>query len=109
MLRSPGQWAPGLPVSHCEAQTALRSEWVHGILVMKVQVSVPIFTARIGPPKVYLEAEDKAIAINISPPGAEDSIMWQQENPQYSVIIWRNMSGAQVSAALARVPWRLTP
>lgn len=71
-------------------------------LVHEGVVSVPIFTARIGPPKVHLEAEDKAIAINISPPGAKDSVMWQQENPQYSVIIWRNASGAQVSAALAR-------
>ncbi|XP_015415723.1 PREDICTED: interferon alpha/beta receptor 1 [Myotis davidii] len=61
---------------------------------------IPFQQARIGPPKVHLEAEDKAIAINISPPGAEDSVMWQQENPQYSVIIWRNMSGAQ--------PWNET-
>ncbi|XP_036205243.1 interferon alpha/beta receptor 1 isoform X2 [Myotis myotis] len=56
---------------------------------------IPFQQARIGPPKVHLEAEDKAIAINISPPGAKDSVMWQQENPQYSVIIWRNASGAQ--------------
>ncbi|XP_059542330.1 interferon alpha/beta receptor 1 isoform X2 [Myotis daubentonii] len=56
---------------------------------------IPFQQARIGPPKVHLEAEDKAIAINISPPGAKDSVMWQLENPQYSVIIWRNASGAQ--------------
>ncbi|EPQ04273.1 Interferon alpha/beta receptor 1 [Myotis brandtii] len=58
---------------------------------------IPFQQARIGPPKVHLEAEDKAIAINISPPGAEDSIMWQLERPhfKYSVIIWRNASGAQ--------------
>ncbi|XP_014302141.1 interferon alpha/beta receptor 1 isoform X2 [Myotis lucifugus] len=58
---------------------------------------IPFQQARIGPPKVHLEAEDKALAINISPPGAEDSIMWQLERPHfaYSVIIWRNASGAQ--------------
>ncbi|XP_070263377.1 interferon alpha/beta receptor 1 isoform X2 [Myotis yumanensis] len=58
---------------------------------------IPFQQARIGPPKVHLEAEDKAIAINISPPGAEDSIMWQLERPHftYNVIIWRNASEAQ--------------
>lgn len=77
---------------------------------MKVHSSVLTFTARIGPPKLHLEAEDKAIVINISAPGAKDSVMWQLENLSftYSVVIWSNMSGAQVSAALAYVQWKLT-
>ncbi|XP_054569415.1 interferon alpha/beta receptor 1 [Eptesicus fuscus] len=57
---------------------------------------IPFQQARIGPPKVRLEAEDKAIAVSISPPGAEDSVMWHLDrgNFAYSVVIWSNASGA---------------
>ena len=62
-------------------------------------MNVLIFTARIGPPKVHLEAEDKAIIITISPPGGKDSLMWAMDKSRfkYSIVSWRSPSGAQVS------------
>lgn len=62
--------------------------------------------ARIGPPKVRLEAEDKAVAVHLSPPGAEDGAMWQLDhlNFAYSVVFWSNASGAQVRGGRAPPP-----
>ncbi|KAK2496581.1 hypothetical protein MC885_015313, partial [Smutsia gigantea] len=47
--------------------------------------------------KVHLEAEDKAIIINISPPGAHGSIMWAMDNSSftYSLVIWKNSSSTE--------------
>ncbi|KAM6224029.1 interferon alpha/beta receptor 1 [Rhynchocyon petersi] len=60
----------------------------------EVDSFVPFQKAQIGPPKVHLEAEDKAIVLNISPPGAEDSLMWALESSSftYSLVIWKNSS-----------------
>ncbi|XP_006886853.1 PREDICTED: interferon alpha/beta receptor 1 [Elephantulus edwardii] len=60
----------------------------------EVDSFIPFQIAQIGPPKVDLEAEDKAIKINISPPGTEDSLMWDQERTSftYSLVIWKNSS-----------------
>uniref|UniRef100_K9IYP2 Interferon alpha/beta receptor 1 n=1 Tax=Desmodus rotundus TaxID=9430 RepID=K9IYP2_DESRO len=59
---------------------------------------IPYEEARIGPPKVHLEAEDKAIIITISPPGGKDSLMWAMDKSRfkYSIVSWRSPSGAQV-------------
>ncbi|XP_027970735.1 interferon alpha/beta receptor 1 [Eumetopias jubatus] len=53
--------------------------------------------AQIGPPKVHLEAEDKAIIINISPPGAKDHGMWALDSSSftYSLDIWKNSSSGE--------------
>ncbi|XP_077735157.1 interferon alpha/beta receptor 1 isoform X1 [Canis aureus] len=53
--------------------------------------------AQIGPPKVHLEAEDKTIIINISLPGARDSIMWALDSSSftYSLDIWKNSSSGE--------------
>ncbi|XP_002919632.2 interferon alpha/beta receptor 1 [Ailuropoda melanoleuca] len=50
--------------------------------------------AQIGPPKVHLEAEDKAIIINITPPGTKDHGMWSLDSSSftYSLEIWKNSS-----------------
>lgn len=50
---------------------------------------IPFLKAQIGPPEVHLEAEDKAIRINISPPGRQ---MWFMDRSRfiYSVVIWEN-------------------
>lgn len=55
--------------------------------------------AQIGPPEIHLQAEDKAIIINISPPGTEDSIMWAMESSSfiYSLVMWKNSSDVEVS------------
>ncbi|XP_045435782.1 interferon alpha/beta receptor 1 isoform X1 [Pipistrellus kuhlii] len=57
---------------------------------------VPYQQARIGPPEVHLEAEDKAVAVSISLPGAADG-MWQLDRGSfvYSVVIWGNATGPQ--------------
>lgn len=62
-------------------------------------MNVFIFTAQIGPLDVHLEAEDKAIIINISPPGTKDSIMWAMDRSSfiYSLVIWKNSSSLEVS------------
>lgn len=59
----------------------------------------PGLTARIGPPGVHLEAEDKAVGVSILPPGAADHGMWQLDQGSfvYSVVIWGNATGPQVS------------
>ncbi|XP_036098612.1 interferon alpha/beta receptor 1 isoform X1 [Molossus molossus] len=56
---------------------------------------IPFQQAQIGPPKVYLKAEDKAITVNLSPPGTINSIMWGLDrlNFVYSVVIWDSSSG----------------
>ncbi|KAM5278344.1 interferon alpha/beta receptor 1 isoform 1-T1 [Hipposideros larvatus] len=58
---------------------------------------VPFQQAQIGPPEVHLQAEDKAIMIDISPPGTEHSIMWVLESSSfsYSLVIWKNSSGGE--------------
>ncbi|XP_051689577.2 interferon alpha/beta receptor 1 isoform X1 [Oryctolagus cuniculus] len=50
---------------------------------------IPFLKAQIGPPEVHLEAEDKAVKINISPPGKQ---MWSMDRSRfiYSVVIWEN-------------------
>ncbi|XP_012414076.1 interferon alpha/beta receptor 1 isoform X1 [Trichechus manatus latirostris] len=55
---------------------------------------IPFRKAQIGPPKVHLKAEDKAIIVNISPPGTKDSLMWAMDilSFTYSVVIWKNSS-----------------
>ncbi|XP_052492406.1 interferon alpha/beta receptor 1 [Budorcas taxicolor] len=63
----------------------------------EVEPFVPFLEAQIGPPEVHLEAEDKAIILSISPPGAEDSIMWALDRSsfRYSVVIWKNSSSLE--------------
>ncbi|KAI5182043.1 Interferon Alpha/Beta Receptor 1 [Manis pentadactyla] len=58
---------------------------------------IPFQKAHIGPPKVHLEAEDKAIIINISPPGTHGSNMWAMDNSSftYSLVIWKNSSSTE--------------
>ncbi|KAB1283884.1 Interferon alpha/beta receptor 1 [Camelus dromedarius] len=58
---------------------------------------VPFKKAQIGPPDVRLKAEDKAIIVNISPPGTKDSTMWamDQSNFLYSLVIWENSSSLE--------------
>ncbi|XP_014417094.2 LOW QUALITY PROTEIN: interferon alpha/beta receptor 1 [Camelus ferus] len=58
---------------------------------------VPFKKAQIGPPDVRLKAEDKAIIVNISPPGTKDSTMWamDQVNFLYSLVIWENSSSLE--------------
>ncbi|XP_066115603.1 interferon alpha/beta receptor 1 isoform X1 [Saccopteryx bilineata] len=58
---------------------------------------IPYNQAHIGPPKVHLEAEDKAIILNISPPGTEESVMWKMDrsNFKYSIVIWKNSSSVK--------------
>ncbi|MBV94386.1 Interferon alpha/beta receptor 1, partial [Eschrichtius robustus] len=53
--------------------------------------------SQIGPLDVHLEAEDKAIIINISPPGTKDSIMWAMDHSSfmYSLVIWKNSSSLE--------------
>ncbi|XP_058588532.1 interferon alpha/beta receptor 1 [Neofelis nebulosa] len=63
-----------------------------------VDAFAPFEKAQIGPPKVHLEAEDKAIKINISPPGAKDGVMWALDSSSftYSLDIWKNSSSAEI-------------
>ncbi|XP_057553314.1 interferon alpha/beta receptor 1 isoform X1 [Hippopotamus amphibius kiboko] len=63
----------------------------------EVKPFIPFLKAQIGPPDVHLEAEDKAIIINISPPGTNYSIMWAMDhlNFKYSVVIWENSSSPE--------------
>lgn len=58
---------------------------------------LPFQQAQIGLPKVHLQAEDKTIIIDISPPGTEDSIMWAMESSSfiYNLVIWKNSSGGE--------------
>ncbi|KAL2805373.1 interferon alpha/beta receptor 1 isoform 7 precursor, partial [Daubentonia madagascariensis] len=58
---------------------------------------IPFEKAQIGPPEVHLEAEDKAIIVNISPPGTKDSIMWALDSSSfiYSLVIWKNSSSIE--------------
>ncbi|XP_053420542.1 interferon alpha/beta receptor 1 [Nycticebus coucang] len=55
---------------------------------------IPFAKVQIGPPGVRLEAEDKAIIVNLSSPGTKDSIMWALESSSflYSLVIWNNSS-----------------
>ncbi|XP_055965347.1 interferon alpha/beta receptor 1 [Sorex fumeus] len=64
----------------------------------EVDSFVPYNEARIGPPELRLEAEDKAIIITISPPGTEDDNMWATERLmfKYNIVIW-NSSGMEQS------------
>ncbi|XP_062950879.1 interferon alpha/beta receptor 1 [Cynocephalus volans] len=64
----------------------------------EVDSFVPFLKAQVGPPEVHLEAEDKAIIINISPPGTKNSIMWNQEDFKYSLVIWKNSSSIEERA-----------
>ncbi|XP_037688239.1 interferon alpha/beta receptor 1 isoform X1 [Choloepus didactylus] len=63
----------------------------------EVDSFIPFQKAQIGPPEVHLEAEDKAIIINISPPGTEDSVMWAMDSFSftYSLVIWKNSSSVE--------------
>lgn len=58
-----------------------------------------IFAAHIGPPEVHLDPEDKAIIVNISPPGTKNSTMWATASTSfiYSVVIWKKSSSLEVS------------
>ncbi|XP_044526146.1 interferon alpha/beta receptor 1 [Gracilinanus agilis] len=58
---------------------------------------VPFQIAQIGPPEVQLEAEDKSIIINISPPGTINSSMWVTDIQRftYSLVIWKNSSNIE--------------
>lgn len=71
---------------------------MRGAVVVALTVS-PGLTARIGPPEVHLEAEDKAVAVSISLPRAADHGMWQLDRGSfvYSMVIWANATGPQVS------------
>lgn len=74
-------------------------ECFHPLLMKWSNKCVHFFTAQIGPPKVHLEAEDKTIIINISLPGARDSVMWALDSSSftYSLDIWKNSSSGEVS------------
>lgn len=63
----------------------------------EVDSFVPYLEAQIGPPELRLEAEDKAIKINLSPPGTENSIMWATDLLafKYNIVIWDNSSMEQ--------------
>ncbi|XP_012373471.1 interferon alpha/beta receptor 1 [Dasypus novemcinctus] len=63
----------------------------------EVDSFIPFQKAQIGPPEVHLEAEDKAIVINISPPGTEDSVMWAMDRSRftYILVIWKNSSSVE--------------
>ncbi|XP_065732042.1 interferon alpha/beta receptor 1 isoform X2 [Phocoena phocoena] len=63
----------------------------------EVKPFIPFQEAQIGPLDVHLEAEDKAIIINISPPGTKDSIMWAMDRSSfiYSLVIWKNSSSLE--------------
>ncbi|XP_007115989.1 interferon alpha/beta receptor 1 [Physeter macrocephalus] len=63
----------------------------------EVKPFIPFQKAQIGPPDVHLEAEDKAIIINMSPPGTKDSIMWAMDHSSftYSLVIWKNSSSLE--------------
>ncbi|XP_036075036.1 interferon alpha/beta receptor 1 isoform X1 [Rousettus aegyptiacus] len=58
---------------------------------------IPFEQAQIGPPEVHLEPEDKAVIINISPPGTKNSVMWATFTSSiiYSVDIWNKSSSAK--------------
>ncbi|XP_049641518.1 interferon alpha/beta receptor 1-like [Suncus etruscus] len=60
----------------------------------EVDSFVPFSKAQIGPPELHLEAEDKAIKINLSPPGTENSTMWATELLafRYNIVFWDNSS-----------------
>ncbi|XP_003410200.1 interferon alpha/beta receptor 1 isoform X1 [Loxodonta africana] len=53
---------------------------------------VPYRKAQIGPPEARLKAEDKAIIVDISPPGTKDSLMWATDRSAftYRLVIWEN-------------------
>ncbi|XP_040836687.1 interferon alpha/beta receptor 1-like isoform X1 [Ochotona curzoniae] len=55
---------------------------------------IPFLKAQIGPPKVHLEAEYKAIIISITPPTGN---MWLTVSPwfKYRVVIWKNSSSTE--------------
>ncbi|XP_014642303.1 PREDICTED: interferon alpha/beta receptor 1 [Ceratotherium simum simum] len=63
----------------------------------EVDSFIPFHKAQIGPPEVHLEAEDKAIIINISPPGTKDGVMWAMDSSSfiYNLVIWKNSSPAE--------------
>ncbi|XP_012589628.1 PREDICTED: interferon alpha/beta receptor 1 isoform X2 [Condylura cristata] len=63
----------------------------------KVYTFEPFRKAQIGPPEVHLKAEDKAIVVNISPPGKHDGIMWviERNSFTYSLVIWKNSSSME--------------
>ncbi|XP_047419956.1 interferon alpha/beta receptor 1 isoform X2 [Sciurus carolinensis] len=58
---------------------------------------IPFNKAQIGPPKVHLAAEDKAITVYISPPGTADNVMWSLDNKAftYSLVMWKNSSNIE--------------
>ncbi|XP_006921038.1 interferon alpha/beta receptor 1 [Pteropus alecto] len=58
---------------------------------------IPIKQAHIGPPEVHLDPEDKAIIVNISPPGTKNSTMWAMASTSfiYSVVIWKKSSSVE--------------
>ncbi|XP_048202256.1 interferon alpha/beta receptor 1 [Perognathus longimembris pacificus] len=63
----------------------------------EVDPFVPFIKAHIGAPGVRVEAEDKAIIIEISRPGRKDSSMWNQEvfGFQYYIVLWETSSGEE--------------
>lgn len=83
----------------CSAQNYLLNECFKPVLMKLYSKRVHFFTAQIGPPKVHLEAEDKAIIINITPPGTKGRGMWSLDSSSftYSLEIWKNSSSGDVS------------
>ncbi|XP_014699230.3 interferon alpha/beta receptor 1 [Equus asinus] len=63
----------------------------------EVDSFIPFQKAQIGPPEVHLEAEDRAVILNISPPGTQDSVMWAMDSSSftYSLVIWKNSSSGE--------------
>ncbi|XP_054433908.1 interferon alpha/beta receptor 1 [Pteronotus mesoamericanus] len=71
---------------------------------------IPYLKAQIGPPKVRLEAEDKAIIINISPPGTKDNGMWDMDKSsfRYRITFWEDASGRQTTVETAYPKYLIT-
>lgn len=81
------------------AENYLLNEYFDPVLMKLYSKRVLFSIAQIGPPKVHLEAEDKAIIVNISPPGTKGSGMWASDSSGfiYSLDIWKNSSSGEVS------------
>ncbi|KAL0614282.1 Interferon alpha/beta receptor 1 [Plecturocebus cupreus] len=80
-----------------EIKLRIRAEKENTSSWYEVDPFTPYNKAQIGPPEVHLEAEDKAIMINISPPGTKNSVMWALDGSsfRYSLVIWKNSSSGE--------------
>uniref|UniRef100_A0A5F4WGU7 Interferon alpha/beta receptor 1 n=1 Tax=Callithrix jacchus TaxID=9483 RepID=A0A5F4WGU7_CALJA len=80
-----------------EIKLRIRAEKENTSSWYEVDPFTPYNKAQIGPPEVHLEAEDKAIMINISPPGTKNSVMWALDGLsfRYSLVIWKNSSSGE--------------